>query len=154
MKTASLNSGPGKAVAVGAVCGLILLLSLFGTWAQIVCELEPCPEPSGWEVMRVLDVPLALFAVAAIVLGVLAIVRPIPLVALGQAVAGLASVVVVLAVPLVEDRGVRPVDYGDHWFLGLLAALGVLVAGLLGYFLLRPSRGDEKDEDKRQDEEG
>ena len=55
--------------------------------------------------------------------------------------------VVVLAVPLVEDRGVRPVDYGDHWFLGLLAALGVLVAGLLGYFLLRPSGGGKEDDE-------
>jgi hypothetical protein len=154
VKTASLNSGPGKAVAVGAVCGLILLLSLFGSWAQIVCELEPCQYPSGWEVLLVLDVPIALLAVAAIVLGVLAIVRPIPLVALGLAVAGLASVIIVLVVPFVEDRGVRPVDFGGSWFLGLLAALGVLVAGLLGYFLLRPSRGDAKDDDGAAEDEG
>lgn len=147
MKAASLNSGPGKAVAVGAVCGLILLLSLFGTWAQVVCELEPCPYPSGWEVLLVLDVPIALLAVASIALGVLVVIRPVPSLALALAMAGLASVVIVVIAPFVEDGGAQPVDFGGSWFLGLLAALGVLAAGLLGFFLLRPSGGDETEEE-------
>ncbi len=147
MKAASLNSGPGKAVAVGAVCGLILLLSLFGTWAQVVCELEPCPYPSGWEVLLVLDVPIALLAVTSIALGVLVVIRPVPVLALALALAGLVAVVLVVVAPFVEDGGTQPVDFGGSWFLGLLAALGVVIAGLLGFFLLRPARADKEDDE-------
>lgn len=143
MKAASLNSGPGKAASVAAVCGLIVLISLFLPWAQVVCELEPCTYPSGWEVLLFLDVPIALLAVASVAVAALLIVRGTTALALALAVVGLVAVVLILLAPLVEDRGVRPVDFGGSWFLGLLAALGVLAAGLLAFFLLRPSGEEE-----------
>ncbi len=146
MKTASLNSGPGKAAAVAAVCGLILLISLFLSWAQVVCELEPCPYPTGWEVLRVLDVPIALLAVASVAVAALVVLRRTPNLALALALVGLVSVVLVLLSPLVEDRGVRPVDFGGSWFLGLLAAFGVIAGGLVAFFLLRPSAEGKEEE--------
>ena len=147
MKAASLNSGPGKAAAVAAVCGVILIISLFLPWAQVVCELEPCPYPSGWEVLEVLDVPIALLAVASAVVAALLVVRLTSVVALALALVGLVSVLLVLLAPLVEDRGAMPVDFGGSWFLGLFAAFGVLGAGLLAYVLLRlAARNAEEDE--------
>ncbi len=145
MKAASLNSGPGKAAAVAAVCGLILLISLFLPWAQIVCELEPCQYPSGWEVLQVLDVPIALLAVASAAVAALVIVRPASVIALALALVGLVSVVLVLLAPLVEDRGVQPVDFGGSWFLGLFAAFGVIAAGLFAYVLLRLAAKDAEE---------
>jgi hypothetical protein len=151
VNAAALNSRPGKAAAVAGVCGLIVLVSLFGSWAQIVCVLEPCPYPSGWEVLEVLDVPIALLGLAAAALAVLVIVRATPGLALALSLVGAVTLVLVLLAPLVEDRGVRPVDFGGSWFLGLLATLGVVAGGLLAFFLLRPTK---EDRDEQEDEEG
>ena len=151
MKAASLNSGPGQACAVAAVCGLIVLISLFLPWAQVVRELETeSTYPTGWQVLRVLDVPIALLAVASVGVAALAVVRAAPLPALGLAVVGLVSVVLILLAPIVEDRGVRPLDFGGSWFLGLRAAFGVLGAGLLAFILLRPSKEDGEDEEEEE----
>jgi len=85
------------AAAVAAVCGLILLISLFLSWAQIVCVQAPCVNPSGWEVLRVLDVPIALLAVASVAVAALVVIRQAPAIALALALVGLVSVVLVLS---------------------------------------------------------
>ena len=147
MKAASLNSGPGKAAAVAAVCGLIVLISLFLPWAQVVRELEAESSfPTGWQVLRVLDVPIALLAVGAVAMGAFVIVRSAWFAALALALIGLAAVILILIAPIVEDRGQRPLDFGGSWFLGLLAAFGVIGGGLFAFFLLRPVKDSGEEE--------
>jgi hypothetical protein len=149
VKAASLNSGPGQACAVAAVCGLIVLISLFLPWAQVVRVFEAeSPYPTGWQVLRVLDVPIALLAVSSVGVAALAVVRAAPLPALGLAVVGLVTVILVLLAPLVEDRPM--LDFGGSWFLGLLAAFGVLGAGLFAFVLLRPSKDDGEGEEEEE----
>jgi hypothetical protein len=135
------------AAAVAAVCGLILLISLFLSWAQIVCVQAPCVNPSGWEVLRVLDVPIALLAVASVAVAALVVIRQAPAIALALALVGLVSVVLVLLAPLIEARGARPADFGGNWFLSLLAAFGVIAGGLVAFFLLRPSSKNGNEEE-------
>ncbi len=102
--------------------------------------------PSGWEVLRFLDVPIALLAVASVAVAAFVIVRQAPAIALALALVGLVCVVLVLLAPLIEARGARPADFGGNWFLGLLAAFGVIAGGLVAFFLLRPSWKAEEEE--------
>ncbi len=139
-----LSEGSAKVSAIAAVCGLLLLISLFLPWAQIVCELEPCPYPSGWEVMSVLDVPIALLALVALALALLSMLRPVPIAALALAAAGAAAILLVWLAPLVEDPSARPVDFGGSYFLGMFGAFGVIATGLAVFFMVRESPDDEE----------
>ncbi len=148
-----LREGSAKVSVVAALGGLLLLVSLFLPWAQIVCEMEPCQYPSGWEVLAVLDVPLAILAVAAIVLGLVALPKPLPATGIGLALAGGAAVVLIFVAPLAEDASARPVDFGGSYFLGLFGAFVALVAGLTAYFMARESGDDEEGGDEEPGEE-
>lgn len=146
-----LGERSAKVSAIAAVCGLLVLISLFLPWAQVVCEIEPCQYPTGWDVLRVLDVPIALLAVAAAALALLGMLRPVPIAALALAAAGGLAIVLIFLAPLVEDRGVRPVDFGGSWFLGVFGALGVIATGLAVYFMVRESSDDgEEGEEEPQ----
>jgi hypothetical protein len=142
-----LGDWAGKISALATIFGLLLLISLFLPWAQIVCELEPCEYPSGWQVLSVLDVPIAILAVVAAVLGLVVMLRRVPLAALALALAGVVAIVLVWLAPVVEDESARPVDFGGSYFLGMLGALGVIAAGLTMFFMIRDSGDDEEGEE-------
>jgi uncharacterized membrane protein YgcG len=141
-----LGEASAKVSALAGFLALVLLVSLFLPWAQIVCVLEPCPYPSGWEILRVLDIVLACLAVASIVLAVVSVMRPVPRSALALIVVGAVATFLVLLAPAVEDPAIRPVDYGGSWFLGLIGAFGVLAGGVASYFI-RTGFGEDEDGD-------
>jgi drug/metabolite transporter (DMT)-like permease len=147
------SKGVGWTAAAAALAGLILLVSLFLPWAQIVCELEPCEFQSGWGVAQVLDIPIAVLALAAIALAALLIARAAPPPALALALTGLVALVLVLLVPILEDRGPQPVDFGGSWFLAVLGSLGVLAAGLTAFALVWTS-SDDGDGEGGEDADG
>ena len=147
-----LGDWPARISALATIFGLLLLISLFLPWAQIVCEREPCEYPSGWQVLSVLDVPIAILAVAAAALGLMVLLRRLPLAALALALVGVVAIVLIWLAPVVEDRGVRPVDFGGSYFLGMVGAFGVIAGGIAAFFLVRESQDDEEGEEA--DEEG
>jgi hypothetical protein len=148
-----LGDASAKVSALAAFFALVLIVSLFLPWAQIVCVLEPCPYPSGWEVLRVLDIVLACLAVASVALALVSVLRPVPQWALALIVVGAVATFSVLLAPMVEDPAIRPVDYGGSWFLGLIGAFGVLAGGVTSYFI-RTGFGEEEDGGGGEDEQG
>ena len=142
-----LGDWAARISALAAIFGLLLLISLFLPWAQIVCELEPCEYPTGWQVLSVLDVPIAILAVVAAGLGLMVMLSRVPLAALALALAGVVAIVLVWLAPVVEDDAARPVDFGGSYFLGMLGAFGVIVAGLAVFFIVRESRDDQEGEE-------
>jgi hypothetical protein len=149
-----LGDASGKVSALGGVFALVLLVSLFLPWAQVVCVQEPCRYPTGWEVLRFLDVVLVCLAVASFAVAALSVMRP----ATGPAVAlialGAVALFLVFLAPGVEDRGPQPVDFGGSWFLGVLGALGVAAAGVATYFLRAETGGDEDEDEEGAGDEG
>jgi hypothetical protein len=147
----ALSTWPGRLSALAALFGLLLFLTLFLSWGQIVCVREPCPYPSGWQALRVLDIPIAVLAVAAVVVGVMAFIGRGAKATLLLAAIGLAAVVLVLAVPLVERQDQPLFDFGGGWTLGLLASLLLLGAGVIGWVI---TAGVFEDEESGAEEEG
>ncbi|CAA9488507.1 MAG: hypothetical protein AVDCRST_MAG17-629 [uncultured Solirubrobacterales bacterium] len=149
MKAASLNSGPGKAAAVAAVCGVIVLISMFLPWAKIVGERDVSDVGlSAWEALSILDVLIALLTLASVAVAALVVIRQARVPTLALSGVGLVTVVLILLAPLVEDPSAQqPVDFGGSWFLGLLAALGVMAAGLVAYGLLWYAASQAEDGD-------
>jgi hypothetical protein len=148
----ALSTWPGRLSALAALFGLLLFLALFLSWGQIVCVREPCPYPSGWQTLRVLDIPIAVLAAAAVVVGVMAFIgRGATATLLLLAVIGLAAVVVVLAVPLVERQDQPLFDFGGGWTLALVASLLLLGSGVVGW---ATTAGAFEDEESGGGEEG
>ena len=126
----ALKTPTGIAGVVGAVAGVLLLLTLFMFWGQDVCPLEPCPYLTGWAAFRVLDIPIALLAAAAAVVAVLTLLGQTARTGLVLAALGLLATVLILIAPFVERTEARPrFDWGGGWTIGLLAALVVLACG-------------------------
>jgi len=126
-----LKTPAGIAAVVAVVAGLLLMLTLFMSWGQQRCPLEPCPYPNGWQTLSVLDIPIALLAGAAIVVAVLSLLGQTARTALVLAGVGGIAVILVLLAPLIDRPGPRPklFDFGGGWTLGLVAALVVLACG-------------------------
>jgi hypothetical protein len=156
----ALSTWPGRLSALAALLGLLLFLTLFLSWGQLVCVREPCPYPSGWQTLRVLDIPIAVLAAAAVVVGVMAFIGRGAKATLLLAVIGLAAVVVVLAVPLVERQDQPLFDFGGGWTLGLVASLLLLGSGVgawaitAGVFEDEESGGGEEGEEDEDEESG
>jgi hypothetical protein len=131
----ALRSPATVAALIGAVAGVLLLLTLFMSWAQIRCAREPCPYPTGWETLEVLAVVIAVLAAAAVVVAVLSVLGQTARTGLVlAAIGGLAALLIILA-PLVDGASKAEVDFGGGWTLGLLTAFAVLVSGLVIWVL-------------------
>jgi hypothetical protein len=154
----ALATWSGRLSALAALFGLLLFLTLFLSWGQLVCVREPCPYPSGWQTLRVLDIPIAALAAAAVVVGVMAFIGRGTMAKLLLAVIGLAAVVLILAVPLVERQDQPLFDFGGGWTLGLVASLLLLGAGVAGWRMTaregQESTGGEEGESEEGGEEG
>ena len=124
-----LKTPAGIAAVVGVVAGVGLFLTLFMSWGQIVCVREPCPYPSGWQTLRVLDIPIAVLAIAAAVVAVLSLLGRTARAGLALAAIGAVAAVLILLAPLVERQDTPLFDFGGGWTLGLVAALAALACG-------------------------
>jgi hypothetical protein len=111
---------------VGA-CGLLLLIALFLPWYGD-------PSRTGWESFSVLDLILALLALAAISVPVVTATHRVP--ALPLAVESLTALFGLLGVLLVLIRVLNlPGDADGReigLWLGLVATLGITAGGLIG----------------------
>jgi predicted small integral membrane protein len=125
-----LKTPAGIAACVAVVAGVLLLLTLFMSWGQIVCVREPCPYPTGWQTLRVLDLPIALLGAAAAVVAALTLLGQTTRMGLVLALIGAAAVVLVLIAPLVERQDTPLFDFGGGWTIALFAAIAVLGSGL------------------------
>ena len=126
-----LKTSSSIAALVGAVAAVLLLLTLFMSWGQVVCAREPCPYPTGWHTLRVLDIPIALLAIGAVVAAVLSLFGRTATVGLVLAVIGGVAVALVLAAPLVERHDTPLFDFGGGWTVGLVTALIVFGSGVM-----------------------
>jgi hypothetical protein len=124
-----LKTPAGIAAVVAVIAGLLLFLTLFMSWGQIVCVREPCPYPTGWQTLRVLDIPIALLAAAAVVVAVLSLLGQTARTGFVLAGLGAVAVVLVLIAPLVERQDTPLFDFGGGWTIALVAALAVLACG-------------------------
>jgi hypothetical protein len=125
-----LKTPAGVAAILATVAGIGLLLTLFMEWGQVVCVREPCPYPNGWQALRVLDIPLALLAAAAVVVAVLTLFGQTARAGLVLAAVGAVATILILIAPFVERQDTPLFDFGGGWTLGLVAALVVLAAGV------------------------
>jgi hypothetical protein len=111
---------------VGAA-GLLLLVSLFLTWYSD-------PSSTGWEAFSVLDLILALIALAALAVPVVTATHRVP--AMPLAVESLATLFGLLAVVLVLIRVLNlPGDADGRevgLWLGLFGTLGIFAGGMIG----------------------
>lgn len=117
-----------------AAAGLVLLLSLFLPWYEVeALDVMGPSQFSGWQAMTVIDVLLALVAVAALLAVPLVARAPTPSPGIAyEALMLLASIIAVLVCV------VRLIDAPDQFlaprsgaYLGAVAALGLLVATLI-----------------------
>jgi hypothetical protein len=110
---------------VGA-CGVLLIVALFAPWYGN-------PSSSAWEAFAILDVILALLALAALSVPVVTATHCVP--ALPLAIESLISLFGFVAVVLVLIRVLNlPGDlHGREWglWLGLAAVLGIVVGALV-----------------------
>ena len=111
---------------VGA-CGVLLLITLFLPWYGD-------PSRTGWEAFSVLDLILALLALAAISVPIVTATHRVP--ALPLALESLTALFALLGVVLVLVRVLNlPGDADGReigLWLGLLATLGVFAGGMIG----------------------
>ena len=131
----ALRSPATVAALVGAVAGVLLLLTLFMSWAQIRCPREPCPYPTGWEALEVLAVVIAVLAAAAVVVAVMSVLGQTARIGLVLAGVGGAAVVLILLAPFLDGASKSQVDYGGGWTLGLVTAFVVLASGVVIWVL-------------------
>jgi hypothetical protein len=127
-----LKTPAGIAAVVGVVAGVGLFLTLFMSWGENVCVREPCPYATGWQTLRVLDIPIAVLAVAGAVVAILSLLGWTARAGLLLAGMGGVAAVLILLAPLVERQDTPLFEFGRGagWWLGLLAALVVLVCGV------------------------
>ena len=111
---------------VGA-CGVLLLITLFLPWYGD-------PSRTGWEAFSVLDLILALLALAAISVPIVTATHRVP--ALPLALESLTALFALVGVVLVLVRVLNlPGDADGReigLWLGLLATLGVFAGGMIG----------------------
>jgi hypothetical protein len=110
---------------VGA-CGVLMLVALFAPWYGN-------PSSSAWEAFTILDVILALLALAALSVPLVTATHRVPAVPL--AIESLTALFGSIGVVLVLIRVLNLPDdlHGREWglWLGLVAALGIVAGGLV-----------------------
>ena len=110
---------------VGA-CGVLMLVALFAPWYGD-------PSSSAWEAFTILDVILALVALAALSVPLVTATHRVPAVPL--ALESLTALFGSIGVVLVLIRVLNLPDdlHGREWglWLGLVAALGIVAGGLV-----------------------
>ena len=110
---------------VGA-CGVLMLVALFAPWYGN-------PSSSAWEAFTILDVILALVALAALSVPLVTATHRVPAVPL--ALESLTALFGSIGVVLVLIRVLNLPDdlHGREWglWLGLVAALGIVAGGLV-----------------------
>jgi hypothetical protein len=110
---------------VGA-CGVLMLVALFAPWYGN-------PSSSAWEAFTILDVILALVALAALSVPLVTATHRVPAVPL--AIESLTALLGSIGVVLVLIRVLNLPDdlHGREWglWLGLVAALGIVAGGLV-----------------------
>ena len=110
---------------VGA-CGVLMLVALFAPWYGN-------PSSSAWEAFTILDVILALVALAALSVPLVTATHRVPAVPL--AIESLTVLFGLLGLVLVVIRALNLPDdlHGREWglWLGLVAALGIVAGGLV-----------------------
>lgn len=110
---------------VGA-CGVLMLVALFAPWYGN-------PSSSAWEAFTILDVILALIALAAVSVPLVTATHRVPAVPL--AIESLTALFGALGVVLVVIRVLNLPDdlHGREWglWLGLVAALGIVAGDLV-----------------------
>jgi hypothetical protein len=118
---------PGDVLA--GVAGVLLLVSLFLPWYRQGAGAPGGLDVSAWEAFTVVDVLLALAALAGVALVVATAVRPSPVASLAFAVIatplGALTTLVVLVRLLDPPGDDRLLELGTGAWLGLVCALGV-----------------------------